>query len=142
MLTTQVNGQLGTSENQESDFDARVKLFRTAVTIAFGLFVGTVLGGVCGLFVYANSRTPNVHDGVYVVIQTLGIILGVAMGYLVARNSQAQEELIETSYKAGSSLLRRYKPKPGTSGNSNVGQRTIGVNAAGEEFLRTLLTPK
>jgi len=142
MLTGRVHGQLGTGENQESDFDARLRLFRTGVTIAFGVFVGTVLGGVCGLFVYANSRTPNVHDGVYVVIQSLGIILGVAMGYLAARNSQAQEDLIEASYKAGSSLLRRYKPKPGTAGNSNVGQRTIGANTAGEEFLKTLLTPK
>lgn len=142
MLNTQVQGPLGKVESHESAFDARVKLFRSSVMMGLGLFVGTVLGGVCGLFVYANSRTPNQHDGVYIVIQALGIIAGVAMGYFSARNAEAQEDLIEAAQKAGGSLLRRYKPKPGTAGNSNVGQRTIGANKAGEDFLKTLLAPK
>jgi hypothetical protein len=124
----------------ESEFDTRVKLLRKVAITALGVFAGAVMGGVCGLFVYANSRTPNVHDGVYIVIQSIGLVLGLAMGFLAARNIDAQDEFIEASQKAGTTLLRRYKPKPGAAGLSNVGQRTIGAaNNAGEEFLRTLL---
>jgi hypothetical protein len=81
-----------------------------------------------------------VHDGFYVVIQSLGILAGLAFGYLAARNVEAEDDAIEAAQKAGGSLLRRYKPKPGTANHSNVGQRTIGGNPAGEEFLKTLLT--
>jgi hypothetical protein len=164
MLNTQTDGQFAKSDVRKPDFDARLKVFRTAVMIAMGLFAGTVLGGIVGLFVYANSRTPNVHDGIFAVIQAIGVLLGVGMGYLAARSTAAQDQLIETSQRAGMTMLKKYKPKPGNSGQSNVGQHTIKttsvagpsvpapsaaaasatqVSAAaskdGEEFLKTLL---
>lgn len=136
MLNTQIHLQ----GEGDSEFDARVRRLRTGAIVAFGFFVGAVMGGVCGLFVYANSKTPNVHDGVYVVIQSLGIVVGLLFGYLAARNVDAQDEIVEAAQKAGGSLLRRYKPKPGTASHSNIGQRTIGGNDGGEEFLKTLLS--
>lgn len=161
MLNTQTDGQFAKSDVRKPDFDARLKVFRTAVMVAMGLFAGTVLGGIVGLFVYANSRTPNVHDGIFAVIQAIGVLLGVGMGYLAARSTAAQDQLIETSQRAGMTMLKKYKPKPGNSGQSNVGQHTIKttsmagapapsaaasatqVSAAaskdGEEFLKTLL---
>jgi hypothetical protein len=165
MLNTQSDGQFAKSDVRKPDFEAQVKVFKTGVMIAMGLFAGTVLGGVVGLFVYANSRTPNMHDGIFVLIQAVGVLLGVGMGYLAARSNAAQDQLIEASQRAGTSMLKKYKPKPGNSGQSNVGQHTIktasagapsaavpGVAAAspnqasvaankdGEEFLKTLLS--
>jgi F0F1-type ATP synthase assembly protein I len=142
MLQTQAPSQYGKGGEHKTEFDTKVKLFRTGVMIAMGLFAGTVLGGVVGLFVYANSRTPNAHDGVFAVIQVVGVVLGVAMGYLAARSAEAQEQLIEASQRAGMSMLRKYKPKPGNTGPGNVGQRVIGPSNTGEEFLKTLLGPK
>jgi hypothetical protein len=140
MLQTQSQEKFAENDSDVA-FEARVKVFRTSVITAFGLFAGTVLGGVCGLLVYANSRTPNEHDGVYAIIQAVGILVGLAMGYLCARNAQAQDDLVESSLKAGSTLLRRYKPKPGSGGQSDVGQRTINPGSA-EDFLKTLLVKK
>lgn len=144
MLNSHAGSQVHSSEGQDNVFETQVRFFRTGVIVALGVFAGTVLGGVCGLFVYANSRTPNQHDGVFVVIQALGIILGVAMGYLAAKSAEAQEQLIDASQRAGTLLLRRYRPKPGTAGHSNVGQRTIGASPTteGEDFLRSILGTK
>ncbi|MDQ6766912.1 MAG: hypothetical protein M3Z41_03795 [Candidatus Eremiobacteraeota bacterium] len=139
MLQPQAQGQTQKTVAQKPEFDVQVKLFRTGVMVAMGLFAGTVLGGIVGLFVYANSRTPNAHDGVFAVIQILGVVLGLAMGYLAARSAEAQEQLFEASQRAGISMLKKYKPKPGGSGHANVGQRVIGSANAGEEFLKTLL---
>ena len=141
MLQSQTPERLR-STGQDPEFDGRVKLIRTTAMIAMGLFAGTVLGGVIGLFVYANSRTPNVHDGVFAVIQVLGVLLGLGMGFLAARGAEAQEQLIEASQRAGVSMLKKYKPKPGGAGHSNnVGERVIGpaTNNVGEDFLKTLL---
>jgi hypothetical protein len=124
--------------DDDAAFRARVNLIRTSVIVAFGLFVGAVLGGVCGLFVYANSRNPGPHDPLYAIIQSVGIIVGLVMGYLAARNAQVQDDMLESSQRAGTTLLRRYKPKPGAAGQSNVGQRTIGATTA-DDFLKTLL---
>jgi hypothetical protein len=140
MLHTQSQEKFGES-NSDAAFEARVKLFSATLITAFGLFVGAVIGGVCGLLVYVNSRTPNQHDGVYALIQTVGILVGLAMGYLAARNARAQDDLVEASLKAGSTLLRRYKPKPGSGGQSDVGQRTITSTNA-EDFLKTLVVKK
>lgn len=138
MLNTHIHLQ---TDGDESSFDRRVKKLRTGVIVAFGFFVGAVMGGICGLFLYVDSKTPNVHDGFYAVIQILGILAGLAFGYLAARNVEAEDDAVEAAQKAGGSLLRRYKPKAGTATHSNVGQRTIGGPAAtGEEFLKTLLT--
>jgi hypothetical protein len=157
MLNTQTDGQFVKSEIRKPDFDAKVKVFRTSVMVAMGVFAGTVLGGVVGLFVYANSPTPDLHDGIFAVIQTIGVLLGVGMGLFAARNTAAQDQLIETSQRAGTTMLKKYKPKPGNSGHSNVGQHTIkttsnvapsvapaaapaaAVAKDGEEFLKTLL---
>ena len=144
MLNTQAQGELRSSP-ERSDFELQVKIFRIGTMIALGLFAGTVLGGVIGLFVYANSRTPNVHDGVFAIIQVLGVLAGLAMGFLAARSVEAQEQLIEASQRAGLSMLRKYRPKPGANGHHGVGQRVIGgaaakaASSAGEEFLKTLL---
>lgn len=135
------------SDAPNADFDGGVKVFRRGMMIALGLFGGTVMGGIVGLFVYANSRNPNVHDGVFAVIQIVGVLLGLGMGLIAARSSDAQDQLLEASQRAGGSMLKKYKPKPGAAGNSNVGQRVIGAPiedanaaAAGEEYLKTLLT--
>jgi MFS family permease len=139
MLQTQP-GQFGKDGVDKTDFDSRVKAFRTGLMIAMGLFGGTVLGGVVGLFVYANSRTPNAHDGVFAVIQIVGVILGIAMGYLAAKGAEAQEQLLDASQRASVTMLKKYRPKPGNAGNGNVGQRVIGAPAnVGEEFLNQLL---
>jgi hypothetical protein len=138
--------QFGKIETQAPDIDAQMKLFRGVIITAMGLFAGTVLGGVVGLFVYANSRTPNVHDHVFAAIQTLGVILGVAMGYLAARSAETQEQLVDAAQRAGSILLRKYRPKAGDGGNSDIGHRTIGDkritarahSEKAEDFLRTL----
>ncbi len=132
------------SEVPNADFDSRVSLFRRGMMIVFGLFGGTVLGGVVGLFVYANSRTPNAHDGVFAVIQVVGVLLGLGMGLFAARSSDEQEQMLEASQRAGVSMLKKYKPKPGTAGHSNVGQRVIGASvddsaAVSEQYLKTLL---
>ena len=134
MLSTQAHGR-----GDDTEFDARVKQLRTWSLVTFGLCAGVLFGGICGLFVYANSRTPNVHDGPYIVIQSLGILIGLAFGYFAARNVDAQDDLLESSQRAATTLLRRYKPKAGTANHSNVGQRTIGPSDSGEEFLKTLL---
>jgi hypothetical protein len=138
MLNPQAQEKSAKPTDRGTAFDGRMKLFRTSVIVGLGVFVGAVMGGVCGLFVYANSRTPYVHDGVYAIIQITGIIAGLVLGYLAARNAQAHDEVVEASHKAGSMLLRRYKPKPGMNGQSNVGHRTIGSSNT-EEFLRNLL---
>ena len=141
MLHTPVPGQLGKGGAEKPEIDAQVKLFRTGVMIAMGLFGGTVLGGVVGLFVYANSRTPQAHDGVFAIIQVVGVVLGLAMGYLAAKGAEAQEQLLEASQRAGMTMLKKYRPKPGTAGNSNVGHRVIGAPSpnVGEDFLNQLL---
>jgi len=139
MLQTQP-GEFAKGAAEKADFDSQVKLFRTGVMIAMGLFGGTVLGGVVGLFVYANSRTPNAHDGVFAVIQIVGVVLGLAMGYLAAKGAEAQEQLIEASQRAGITMLKKYRPKPGNAGNGNVGQRVIGTPSnVGEDFINQLI---
>ena len=50
MLQTQDPGRMRAT-GQDPEFDARVKVIRTSAMIAMGLFAGTVLGGVIGLFV-------------------------------------------------------------------------------------------
>jgi hypothetical protein len=133
-------GQFAKETGPGSRFETRVKLLRTVGMIATGLFAGAVMGGIIGLFVYANSRTPNAHDGVFAIIQVVGVLVGLFMGYIAARSAEAQDQMIEASFKAGLTMLRKYKPKPGTSGTSTVGERVIGpVHNVGEEFLKTLL---
>ncbi|MBV8263932.1 MAG: hypothetical protein JOY87_08945 [Candidatus Eremiobacteraeota bacterium] len=140
MLHAPSSGQLAKETGPGSRFETRIKLFRTAGMIVAGLFAGTVIGGIVGLFVYANSRTPNAHDGVFAVIQVVGVLVGLFMGYVAARGAEAQDQMIEASYKASLIMLKKYKPKPGAGGNSTVGERVIGpVHNAGEEFLKTLL---
>ncbi|GEM_PF-1560666 len=160
MLQTQAPGQ---GRGQSTEFDTRVRTFRSGVMIAAGVFGGTVLGGIVGLFVYAQSRNPNVHDGVFAVIQITGVIVGLVMGLAAARGAEAQDQLLDASQRAGTTMLKKYKPKPGTTGQANVGQRVINpvstvgtvspapaatqqvspaVANAGEEFLKTLLNGK
>ncbi len=141
MLQTQAPGQLGKGGGQRSEFDERVKMFRGGAMIAMGIFAGAVLGGIVGLFVYANTRTPDVaHDGIFAIIQIAGVALGLVMGLIAARSYESQEQLIDASHRAGMTMLKKYKPKPGAQGQANVGQRVIGgAPNAGEEFLKTLL---
>ena len=129
-----LQSQLQKGDGHKTDFDNQVKLFRTGVMIGMGLFAGTVLGGVVGLFVYANSRTPNVHDGIFAIIQVVGVMLGLGMGFLAARSTEAQEQLLEASQRAGLTMLKKYKPKPGNAGQSNVGQRVIGPSELGQNY--------
>jgi len=140
MIQAQPNNVIEHSRSPKvADIDAQFKLARAIVITAGGVFAGTVLGGVAGLFVYANSRTPSVHDGIYVVIQTFGVLIGVGLGYLAAKGAEAQEKFIEASGKAGVTLLKKYRTRPGINGNSNVGQRNIATNNVGDEYLRQLL---
>jgi hypothetical protein len=140
MLHAPTSGQLAKETGPGSQFDTRIKGIRMAGMVAAGLFAGAVLGGISGLFVYANSRTPNAHDGVFAIIQVVGVLLGLFMGYVAARGAEAQDQMIEASYKAGLVMLKKYKPKPGTAGHSTVGERVIGpVHNVGEEFLKTLI---
>lgn len=133
-------GSLAKETGPGTPFETRIKLIRTIGMIATGLFAGTVLGGIIGLFVYANSRTPNAHDGVFAVIQVVGVLVGLLMGYIAARGAEAQDQMMEASHRAGLNMLKKYKPKPGTAGTSTVGERVIGpVQNVGEEFLKTLL---
>lgn len=134
------SGQFAKDTGPGSSFELRVKLVRTMGMIATGLFAGAVLGGIVGLFVYANSRTPNAHDGVFAIIQVVGVLVGLLMGYIAARGADAKDQVMEASYRAGLSMLKKYKPKPGTAGHSTVGERVIGpVHNVGEDFLKTLL---
>ncbi len=145
MLSSQAETSFGAGAfepDAEGRFERHVRFIRTSVIVAIGLFVGCVLGGVCGLFAYVNSRNPHEHDAAYIVIQVLGIAAGLALGYLAARRVEAQEKLVEASRAAGMALLSRYRAKPGTGGDTSVGQRTIGGSNEGEEFLRSLLAGK
>ena len=140
MLQASTSGQLAKETGPGSRFDTRIKMIRMTGMVSAGLFAGDVLGGIIGLFVYANSRTPNAHDGVFAVIQVVGVLVGLLMGFVAARGAEAQDQMIEASYKAGLVMLKKYKPKPGTAGHSTVGERVIGpVHNVGEEFLKTLL---
>ena len=134
-------GQFSKDTEPGTPFDTRVKTIRTIGMVLAGLFAGTLLGGIVGLFVYANSRTPGAHDGIFAIIQVVGVLAGLVMGFIAARGAAAQDQLAEASHRAGMAMLKKYKPKPGANGNQNVGQRVIGpVSNAGEEFLKTLLT--
>ncbi|HLW38627.1 MAG TPA: hypothetical protein VKR99_09385, partial [Candidatus Eremiobacteraceae bacterium] len=93
-----------------------------------------------GLFVYANSRNPSAHDGVFALIQTVGVLVGLGLGYVAAKGTEAQEQLIEASAKAGVALLKKYRSRPGAAGNSNVGHRQIGQTTIGDDYLRQLLS--
>jgi multidrug transporter EmrE-like cation transporter len=139
MLSVQARDQ--SSNDADEVFEARIRLLKAVAITALGLFIGGVLGGVLGLFAYANARNPAPHDVMYAILQSAGIIVGLLMGYLAARNSRVHEEMLEASLRAGGSLLRRYRPKPGTGGVSNIGHRTIGSDAA-EGFLNTLIAKK
>jgi len=65
MINARANGSIETNATTKMSIDAQFNLFRTIVITGLGTFVGAVLGGVVGLFVYANSRNPSAHDGVY-----------------------------------------------------------------------------
>ena len=104
MIHAQTNG-VGHHASHVNDIEHQFNLARTIVIVALGLFAGAVLGGVAGLFVYANSRNPSAHDGFFVLIQAMGVIVGVALGYLAAKGVETQEQIIEASARAGVSLL-------------------------------------
>lgn len=138
MLQARAEGQLTATDPDV--IDSQFKIVRGAIIVVLGLFGGGVLGGVIGLFVYANSRTPTIHDGVFALIQAVGILLGTGLGYLAARSAEAQEHLIDASARAGAVLLKKYRPKPGLAGHSNVGQRVIKTQSnEGEEYLQQIL---
>jgi MFS family permease len=138
---SRAQGQFSKETEPGTVFDTRVKLIRTVSMVGGGLFVGALLGAIVGLFVYANTRTPNAHDGIFAIIQVVGVLAGLMMGFLAARGAAEQDQLAEASHRAGMAMLKKYKPKPGANGNQNVGERVIGpVANAGEEFLKTLLT--
>ena len=140
MLQTQNPRRYDRTGGSDAEFDAKVRTIRKAGMVAAYVFGGTVMGGVVGLFVYAQSKTPNVHDGVFAVIQIVGVVLGLVMGLIAARGIEAQDQLLEASHRAGISMLKKYKPKPG-AGQHNVGERVIGPTSnAGEEYLKTLLS--
>lgn len=123
---------------QAEDLEHQFNLIRTSVIVGVGLFCGAVLGGVAGLFVYANSRNPSAHDGFFVAIQMVGVIAGVALGYLAAKSVETQEQIVEASSRAGVALLKKYRTRPGGS-NGNVGHRKIG-SSLGDDYLRQLLS--
>jgi len=138
MIHAHTNGSIG--QAPAAKIDAQFNLVRTIVITAFGVFGGAVLGGVAGLFVYANSRNPSAHDGVFALIQTVGVLVGLGLGYVAAKGTEAQEQLIEASAKAGVALLKKYRSRPGAAGNSNVGHRQIGQTTIGDDYLRQLLS--
>ncbi|MDQ6780700.1 MAG: hypothetical protein M3Z37_06060 [Candidatus Eremiobacteraeota bacterium] len=140
MINARANGSIDANATTKISIDAQFNLFRTIVITALGLFIGAILGGVVGLFVYANSRNPSAHDGVYALIQTAGVLLGIALGYLTAKGVQAQEQMIDASAKAGVTLLKKYRSRPGSPAQANVGQRNIGQKTIGDDYLRQLLS--
>ncbi|MBC5806116.1 MAG: hypothetical protein ACR2KS_10905 [Candidatus Eremiobacter antarcticus] len=138
-------------QSPKPDGEARVRLLRTAMFVGFGLFGGAVLGGVCGLFLYANSQNPEVHDSLYAVIQIGGVLLGGIVGYFIGTGSQTQQEMVDGSQRSGGTLLKKYRMRQGAgaSGASNVGQRDMSArgglverNDAGEEYLKKILNGK
>src|SRR5579864_4901545 len=124
MIHAQTNG-VGHHSPHAADIESQFNLIRTIVIVGLGLFAGAVLGGVAGLFVYANSRNPSAHDGFFVLIQAMGVIVGVALGYLTAKGIETQEQIVESSARAGVSLLKKYRARPGTAAHGNVGHRKI-----------------
>jgi hypothetical protein len=130
--------------------EARLRFFRTAMFVGFGLFGGAVLGGVCGLFLYANSQNPEVHDSLYAVIQIAGVLLGGIVGFFIGTGSQTQQELLDGSQRTGGTLLKKYRMRQGAgaSGLSNVGQRDMTARPRltehndGEEYLKKILNGK
>jgi hypothetical protein len=134
-------GQLSKDTAPGSRFETRVKFIRSAGMIVTGFFAGAVLGGIAGLFVYANSRTPSAHDIVFAVIQVAGVLVGLFMGYIAARGADVQDQMLDASHRAGLAMLKKYRPKPGAAGHSTVGERVIGpAHKVGEDFLKTLVT--
>lgn len=140
MIQAHTNGSVANGHKPSVDIDAQFNLVRTIVITAGGLFGGAVLGGVAGLFVYANSRNPSAHDGVFALIQTVGLVVGIALGYLAAKGTAAQEQLIESSAKAGVALLKKYRSRPGAATGANVGHRSIGQTTIGDDYLKQLLS--
>lgn len=139
MINARANGSIDANATTKMSIDAQFNLFRTIVITGLGTFVGAVLGGVVGLFVYANSRNPSAHDGVYALIQSAGVLLGIMLGYLAAKGVQDQEQLIDANAKAGVTLLKKYRSRPGAPAQANVGQRNIGQKSVGDDYLRQLL---
>ena len=113
-----------------------MRLLLSAIFVLAAVVSGAIVGAVSGLFTYAGSTDPTAYDVRFLVIFTLGIAVGVVVGYSWAR--RAMRELNADDLRPGVVLLKKYQ---------RLADRAAGSSDAGEYridsvYLRDLLGPR
>lgn len=113
-----------------------MRLLLSSFIILAAVISGAFVGAFSGLFTYAGSTDPTAYDARFLVIFTLGIAVGVVIGYSLAR--RAMRELNADDLRPGVVLLRKYQ---------HLADRAAGTSDAGEYridsvYVRDLLGPR
>jgi hypothetical protein len=95
---------------------------------------GSLISAVVGLWVYTNAGAIATRDERFLAVALPGVIISIAIGYIVARHTLAVEA--ERSRETTLGLLKKYRRTTAApAGNdSEAGQYHIG-----ERYLRDLL---
>lgn len=108
-------------------------VLQAAIPFTITLFIGSLVTGVTGLFVYANSVDPKSRDSQFLVICLIGMSISFVAAWFAARRTLE----VEAASSAGPaiSLLKKYRRAVTHAGaDAQAGQYSIG-----EHYLRELL---
>ena len=114
-----------------------LRWLQIAAPFALSLVVGAMLGAMFGALFYGSGIDPTPGDLRFVVAQVIGIVFGLAVGYLWSRRvalSGPPEEVVTV----GMSMLRKYHSNHAKTGeDAEAAQYKLGA-----AYLNTLKTGK
>ena len=111
----------------------KLRWLQVASPFAVSLFVGTMVGAMLGGMFYGSSVDPTSGDFKFVIAESIGIGLGLLVGYMWSRQVSANIPPEET-VTVGLSMLRKYHRNHAKGGlDAEAAQYKLSA-----EYLKTL----
>ena len=110
-----------------------LNMLQAVIPFAITLFLGAVVTGVAGLFVYANTVDPKSRDAQFLAVCLVGMSVSLVAAWFAARRALEVDAASNTGQEF--SLLKKYRRASTAVGaDAQAGQYSIGEN-----YLRELL---
>jgi len=123
----------GSSEVRVAGRPKFILALQAAIPFLLTTVLGTIASAVVALFVYANTLDVSSRDGRFLSVVVPGIMLSLALGYVVARWTLEADP--DANIGAAIGLLKKYRRASAPTGaDHEAGQYSIG-----EQYLRELL---
>lgn len=111
----------------------KLRWMQIASPFALSLFVGTMVGAMLGGMFYGSSVDPTAGDFKFVIAESIGIVVGLFVGYMWSRQVSRSTPPEET-VTVGMSMLRKYHRNHAKGGlDAEAAQYKLSA-----EYLKTL----